>query len=72
MLERVARDRIIQGIVKYDQAGVESAPELAALLGCSVKDIYRARDRLTYHGERVLEEERKHEERRKKGRAESP
>jgi DNA-directed RNA polymerase specialized sigma24 family protein len=39
--------------------GRNDAERQARLLGCTVKDIYRARERLAYHRDKVLEEEKK-------------
>ena len=72
VMDRVAEDPIIPGMLKHEQAGVGKASELAALLNCSVKEIYRARERLAHNRNRVLEEERKHEQERMKGHAPSP
>jgi DNA-directed RNA polymerase specialized sigma24 family protein len=72
VMERVAEDPIIPGMLEHEQAGVGKASELAALLHCSVKEIYRARERLAHHRDRVLEEERKREQERMKGHAPSP
>jgi DNA-directed RNA polymerase specialized sigma24 family protein len=69
VMERVAEDRIIPRMLECEQEGIDQASELASRLDCSVKDIYRARERLAYHRDQVLEEERKLEEERVKGRA---
>ena len=41
------------------ERGRNDAERQAGLLGCTVKDIYRARERLAYHRDKVLEEEKK-------------
>jgi hypothetical protein len=69
VMERVAKDPILPDMLKHEQAGIGTASELAGLLHCSVRDIYRARERLAYHRDEVLEEERKEEELRLTGRA---
>ena len=69
VMERVAGDAIIPGMLQHGEEGITKASDLAALLRCSAKDIYRARERLAYHRDQVLEEERKLEEQRRKGRA---
>ncbi|MBV9947504.1 MAG: hypothetical protein JOZ69_11685, partial [Myxococcales bacterium] len=61
LMARVAKDPIIPAMLEHRKAGISTATELARLLRCSVKDIYRAHDRLTHHRERVLEEERRQE-----------
>jgi len=65
VLARVAADPLITGMLEHEKAGIGRAPELAALLHCTVKDIYRARERVAYHRDRVLEEERRAEEQMK-------
>ena len=67
--ERVAKDPIIPAMLKYRKKGIEKPAELATRVGCSAKDIYRAVERLAHHRKAVLEEERKLEEQRMKGRA---
>lgn len=67
VMERVAGDRIIPGMLQHEQEGIGQASELASRLHCSVKDIYRARERLAHHRDQVLDEERKLEEQRTKG-----
>jgi DNA-directed RNA polymerase specialized sigma24 family protein len=69
VMERVAEDPIIPGMLEHEKAGSGQASELASLLRCKAKDIYRARERLAYHRNQVLEEERRLEEQRTKGRA---
>jgi hypothetical protein len=71
VLARVAQDRIITGMLERQQAGVDKASELAELLHCSAQDIYRARERLAYHRHQVLEEDRRNDPQRTKGRATS-
>ncbi|MBV9946732.1 MAG: hypothetical protein JOZ69_07790 [Myxococcales bacterium] len=61
VMARVAEDPIIPRMLEHKKAGIQKPAELARLLGCAVKDIYRAHDRLTHHRERVLEEERRRE-----------
>ena len=72
VMERVAGDAIIPDMLKHEQAGIGKASELAGLLHCAVRDIYRARERLAYHRDEVLEEDRKQEEKRLKGRHDLP
>jgi DNA-directed RNA polymerase specialized sigma24 family protein len=72
IMQRVAGDEIIPGMLEQQEAGIVKAPELAAVLHCSVKEIYRARERLAYHREQVLAEERKREAPRMKGHVVSP
>jgi hypothetical protein len=72
VIERVRKDAIIIGMLKHNLDGIEGASELAALLHCAVKDIYRARERLAHHRDQVLEEERREEETRMKKQGLSP
>ena len=69
---RVAKDAVLTGMLEHQSAGVDAASKLAALMGCTVKDIYRARERLAYHREQVLAEEREEEEKRVKKEVVSP
>jgi DNA-directed RNA polymerase specialized sigma24 family protein len=69
---RVADDKIIPDMLKHQEAGIDKASELAALLECDAKDIYRAREKLAYHREQVLAEERKREAQRMKEHPLSP
>jgi DNA-directed RNA polymerase specialized sigma24 family protein len=56
---RVEKDPIIPGMLRLAQDETGNAAEQARLLGCSVPDIYRARERLAYHRDVVLREEEK-------------
>lgn len=46
------------GTLKLTQAGTKSAEKQAAALKCTVKDIYRARERVAYQREAVVAEAR--------------
>jgi DNA-directed RNA polymerase specialized sigma24 family protein len=54
--ERLADDAIALGMLELFGEGVSAAAELAARLahlGCEVKDVYRARERIAYHAKQV-------------------
>ena len=55
-------DERTRAMLSLEQDGVDDAGKQAALLGCTVKDIYRMRERVAYHRDRVLDEERRNEE----------
>ena len=59
VMARVQSDPIIPRMLDLEQQDVGEGDEQARLLGCTVKDIYRARERLAYHRDKVLEEEKK-------------
>jgi DNA-directed RNA polymerase specialized sigma24 family protein len=54
---RVEKDPVIPGMLRLEQDETSDAREQARLLGCSVPEIYRARERLAYHRDVVLREE---------------
>jgi hypothetical protein len=72
VMERMGQDPIIKGMLEHEGAGIHRASELAALLHCSVKDIHRARERLAYRRDQVLEEDRQQEEKRMNQQTVSP
>ena len=41
---------------ELNSRGIDKPEEQAALLGCSVEDVYEANRRLKYHGERIRNE----------------
>jgi DNA-directed RNA polymerase specialized sigma24 family protein len=51
-------DHVAIGSLRLTQAGTKSAEKQADLLQCTVKDIYRARERVAYHRETVVTEAR--------------
>jgi DNA-directed RNA polymerase specialized sigma24 family protein len=59
VMERVADDPIIPRMLAREQDGAEGAAELAQALGCRDTEIYRARERLAYHRDIVLDAARK-------------
>jgi len=61
VMARIESDPVIPRMLELEQqdVGDDDAERQARLLGCTVKDIYRARERLAYHRDKVLEEEKK-------------
>jgi len=49
-------------MLRLQQEGVDDGADLAARLGCTVREIYRMRERVAHHRDRVLDEEREKEE----------
>jgi hypothetical protein len=56
---RVKRDQVIPKMLELEQDGVGDAAEQARRLDCEAKEIHRARERLAYHRDTVLEQESK-------------
>jgi RNA polymerase sigma factor (sigma-70 family) len=50
-------DERTREMLRLEQQGEHDAAALADRLGCTVKDIYRARERVKYHRDAVLEED---------------
>jgi DNA-directed RNA polymerase specialized sigma24 family protein len=62
VMSRIKSDPILPRMLDLEQQDVGEdgdAERQARLLGCTVKDIYRARERLAYHRDQVLEEAKK-------------
>jgi hypothetical protein len=59
VLMRVQRDSVIPRMLSLAQGGLGDATELARRLECPLNDIHRARERLVYHRDAVLEHEKK-------------
>jgi hypothetical protein len=53
---RLAGDAIALGKIDLHAEGVDDAAAQAARLGCTVREIYRAAERITYHAKRVAAE----------------
>jgi DNA-directed RNA polymerase specialized sigma24 family protein len=51
-------DERTRAMLELEQEDVHDAAAIASRLGCTVKDVYRMRERVQYHRDRVLEEER--------------
>jgi len=49
-------------MLRLEQEGVDDCADLASRLGCTVRDVYRMRERVAHHRDRVLDEERAKEE----------
>jgi hypothetical protein len=47
-------DEMARAMLNLEQVGVSDASEQATRLGCTVKDIYRARERVAHHRDAVL------------------
>ncbi len=47
-----------RAMLELEQEGIHDAAVLASRLECTVKEVYRMRERVAYHRDRVLEEER--------------
>jgi hypothetical protein len=62
VMARVEKDPVIPGMLAAEQEGIDGAAEQAERLGCTVKDIRRARERLAHHRGAVLDEARKNGE----------
>lgn len=62
VMARVARDKIIPRMLELEQDGTHAAAEQAAIIGCTVKEIHRARERLAHHRDAVLREARGQDE----------
>jgi hypothetical protein len=62
VMARVEKDAIIPGMLVLEQEGIGGAAEQAERLGCTHKEIYRARERLAHHRDVVLAEARKNGE----------
>jgi DNA-directed RNA polymerase specialized sigma24 family protein len=59
VMTRVEKDPVIPGMLALEEEGIHDAAEQARRLGCTVKDIYRARERLAYHRDAVLAQRKK-------------
>jgi hypothetical protein len=56
---RVEKDRVIPRMLELEQGGIGDAAEQARRLDFAVSDIHRARERLAYHRDTVLEHDKK-------------
>ncbi len=52
---RLTGDGLALGVLDLHCESVDAAAEQASRLGCDVMDVYRARERLTYHAKQVKE-----------------
>jgi hypothetical protein len=59
LMMRVEKDRVVPRMLELEQDGIGDAAEQARRLDCAVADIYRARERLAYHRDTVLEHDKK-------------
>jgi RNA polymerase sigma factor (sigma-70 family) len=50
-------DERARAVLRLEQEDVSDAAEIARRLGCTPKDVYRARERVAYHRDAVLDEE---------------
>jgi DNA-directed RNA polymerase specialized sigma24 family protein len=51
-------DERTRDVLVLAQEGIDDAAEIARRLGCTPRDVYRARERVAYHRDAVLDEER--------------
>lgn len=51
-------DERTRAMLRLEEEGIDSAAVQAERLHCTVKDVYRMRERVAYHRDKVLEEER--------------
>ncbi len=61
---RLVLDRLdepAREMLALEQEGIDGAAEIASRLQCTVKDVYRMRERVAHHRDKVLEEERRKE-----------
>jgi DNA-directed RNA polymerase specialized sigma24 family protein len=49
-------------MLRLEQEGVDDCADLAARLGCTVREVYRMRERVAHHRDRVLDEQRREDE----------
>jgi hypothetical protein len=59
LIVRLQGDEIALGKIELMREGIDDATEQAARLGCSVKEIYRANERIAYHASIVKRATRK-------------
>jgi DNA-directed RNA polymerase specialized sigma24 family protein len=64
LLEIGAKHPVAKRVFELGAQGVEDAEEQAAIIGCTVKEIHRARELLKDHGRRIREEHEQTDERR--------